>query len=415
MQRGGRNSILAGAFVIVSVVAGLAVVVLLGGLKDVLGTTPYTVRFPLDPGAKGIKPGSPVEIGGQPVGVVRGVAFVRDNGAPRAIDVTIAIDNDLILREGAVAWLELPLLGTQGSINFEAVGDGAPLDATTPIDARIAPPGFLESAGFGPEESERVGSILATLDTLDDDLRAAAAAVRAVAADARDRWPTWRDRFDRITDNADRTIERGPALAADLEKILDDIEAGIQEGRDALALVRDDYEGDWQPKISDAASNVQELADYLNERARTVGDRVAELVDKGHEAVDDAQAVMDDARATYFEQRPNVQRTLANLRLTSDQLRDTIAEVRRTPWRLLYRPTDRELNFELLYDAARAYAGAVAELRAAASSFESAAAGDARLAEERVTELLDRLGIAAGGLEEAERMLLDLLRAQAGP
>jgi hypothetical protein len=107
---------------------------------------------------------------------------------------------------------------------------------------------------------------------------------------------------------------------------------------------------------------------------------------------------------------------MANFRLASDQLKLTMMEVRRAPWRLLYRPDTKELQYELLYDSARAYATAVSDLRAATESLEAAqAAGGARPATEGATidELIDQVRRALDAYRLTEEKFVNLLLEKA--
>jgi hypothetical protein len=112
------------------------------------------------------------------------------------------------------------------------------------------------------------------------------------------------------------------------------------------------------------------------------------------------------------EHRPAIRTSMANFRLASDQLRATLQEVRRSPWRLLYRPEMRELEFELLYDSARAYAEAVGNLRGAAESLESVmAARDTRLAADGQTldQLVQALEASRAVYQRCEKQFLELI------
>jgi hypothetical protein len=117
-------------------------------------------------------------------------------------------------------------------------------------------------------------------------------------------------------------------------------------------------------------------------------------------------------KTLFDEQQPNIRRTLANLRLSSDQLRDTLTEVRRAPWRLVYRPDLRELNYELLYDSARSYAGAVSDLRATTESIESLLASGQNgptIQDGTLEQLLTQLKDAHENYTQAEQAFMEQL------
>ncbi|MBS0537017.1 MAG: hypothetical protein JSR72_23410, partial [Proteobacteria bacterium] len=57
--------------------------------------------------------------------------------------------------------------------------------------------------------------------------------------------------------------------------------------------------------------------------------------------------------------------------IAAQQLKLATTEIRAAPWRLLYQPTKKELENELLYNSVRQYASSVTELRSAAEALQS--------------------------------------------
>ena len=108
---------------------------------------------------------------------------------------------------------------------------------------------------------------------------------------------------------------------------------------------------------------------------------------------------------------------MAKLRLSADQLAATIAEVRRSPWRLVYRPDKHDLEFELLYDSARTYAQSVADLSTAADSLKGIAAANGGTlpdsAKKNVADVVNQLNSAFEKYEQAEKAFLEQVKKQA--
>ena len=102
---------------------------------------------------------------------------------------------------------------------------------------------------------------------------------------------------------------------------------------------------------------------------------------------------------------------MANLRLMSDNLKLTAVEVRSQPWRALYRPTNKELSTQSLYDATRAFAEAASDVRAASETIESLAAGATTRTDDgrRIDEAGLALTEAMQRYRDAEQALLDIL------
>lgn len=418
-KRARRNNILAGLLVLFAVSATVTVVIILGGALEAFGKRDYTVRFPIETGAEGIEVGSRVSVGGVNVGTVKGREFAISGDTIEGIDVTIAIEKAILLREGTVAFLQLPILGGTGSINFSKLGEGGPLAEDDLIEGRIAPPGILSSAGFGEEQAENLRRIISsareTTDRVNEITKrfgeTVVPDVETIVGSTRERYPTWLDRIDSITTNADETVARGPAIAEQIEnrvtefrQLVEDVRPIINENRETIRTALVNFE--------DATANTRQIT----EQARTFMDRVngemsekaIAILESGRAGLDEARGAITKADSMLSENRPQLRSSMANFRLASDQLRDTLIEVRRSPWRLLYRPDTRELEYELLYDAARAYAGAVTNLRSAAESLESVAASQDGNTEE-VAALTSEIEQAFDRYREAEEFFLQQL------
>jgi chaperonin cofactor prefoldin len=197
----------------------------------------------------------------------------------------------------------------------------------------------------------------------------------------------------------DETVIEARGVATDMKGIL-------EENRDQVATIVDN--------IETGSGDAQEFLAELNGE---LTDKFNELLDSGQQGLDKANEVLAKANATVDEELPNVRRSLANFRLASDQLSATTSEVRRAPWRLLYRPDTRELDFELLYDAARSYAGAVSDLRSASESMQSsisAMESSGEVDRERLDRLVESLDAAFGRYKVTEQQFLDLVGQHAG-
>lgn len=417
-----RNDLLAGLLLIVAIIGLVAGVVMLAGFQEVLGTRTYIVRFDLTENLGGLESGASVRLGGRSIGVVSAVRFTDDGpgGAPTATEVVIRVSSDLQIREGATPLLELPLFGAQGVINFITLGDAAVLPPGSVIKGTIAPPSFLAQAGWGDDEKQNLSNLLrnasqageklnATLDRFSDG---PLADIQSVTADVREKWPDWSERVDSITRNADTTLARAPELAESLDQRLEQL-------REALATAQgylDDNREDVRAAVERFRS-VGERADAFTERLNTeITDLAKGFLEDGRAAIDRGKDAIDTVAQLIGEQRPAIRRSLANFRLASDQLRDTLLEVRRAPWRLLYRPDTRELDFELLYDSARSYAGAVSDLRAATESLESVMASNRDrqvLSEGDFDDMLSAIERAFQRYEQAEQRFLERLLDEA--
>jgi len=397
------NAVRSGVFVIATVLLAATVIIVLAGVPEKLRpTSEYVVRFDLREGAAGLEADSPVRIGGRDVGRVKRVNFEGSSDNVKGVLVTIVIDEGLVVREGATAFLERPLLGSGATLNFESLGaeDGAAIAEGGTIPGEPQVPQFMAQAGFGSTQREQLQAILARSDRFTQEFEAIVADVRRMTEDARERSGGWFDRADSILARADEATG--------------DLREGIEEGRTLVSTVQERVDANRDrvdaiiANTEAATADARDFTAHVNETTRP---RIDELLDEGARGLDAATAAIERVGDLIAAESPSVRKTLANARLASDQLRLTMGEVRRTPWRLLYRPSERELEFELLYDAMRTYATAVSDLRAAGESLGAVAESDALGAEEAARRA-EAITDAFTRYREAEERFLELLTSR---
>lgn len=414
-----RNNVVAGLFVVGAMVLAVAMSVAVSGVtKRLESTRPYVVEFDVGDGAAGLKIGSPVLMGGQEVGRVTGISFDPPVGIPKMVAVSIVVRSSLTLYEDAWAFLERPLLGSMSSINFARAG-GLP-DPAHPerpaakglqpggvLHGTIAPPSFLAQAGFGPEQAKQVQKIFtdvedavaklrAMTDKVDTQLepslksfRASLEDVNSLTADARKKWTEmWSGQVDSVLSKADRAADQLNVTLSDADKL-------VQETRKTLE--------DNRPALERSLSNIDAAMKRLNEEA--VG-KLADALDTGKSGAEEFRALSREVRQVVQQETPNLEKILGNLRLAADQIKLMGVELRRSPWRILYSPKTKELEAELFYDAARTYAEAVSDLRAAGEALEAASKVPGTGDRESLEHMGQRLQEAFGRYKDAEKELL---------
>jgi len=132
------------------------------------------------------------------------------------------------------------------------------------------------------------------------------------------------------------------------------------------------------------------------------------LASDARERIERLDPTIDDIEGfVRAELIPNLRRSLGNATVASAFLKHAIAEIRDQPWRLLIRPTKKDLGEQLIYDAARTYAGAVSDLRAASEALAiSLESPELRDDPDRLREMAQHLDDAFSQYEQAERDLL---------
>ncbi len=416
-QERARNNARVGVFVSVALLLAVGVVIILTDVWETLTrpTDQYTVTFDVAGGVRNLKEGADVRIGGVVMGKVLAVEpRIHAGEAFDKIDVDFSIFRPAVLYAdaqilvtspliGADAWLDIPSVGTPQSGSFPEdgiagiAGIGALTTILGPENAAKAGEMFDDAKQFTeflatvPDEYEqRVVPILDNADSPAGDIAALTETIR------QENWPQWSASLDNVMDWANSATDT-----------LDEI---FEHGRGILA--------DNRPKINTTIDNLQASSETVREVTQRFNEetlaKVNELLDTGQSAMDTAVAVLEDVNREFDGWVPDIRDTLANARLAAQQLKLTMIEVRRSPWKVLHQPSVNELEHELLYGAARSFALAASDLKAASESVRRVLdyhsdqiAADPQSAQRLNTFLLDSLST----YEKAQQRLIDVLLA----
>jgi ABC-type transporter Mla subunit MlaD len=415
-----RTNVIAGVFVLASAALAVVMSVIVSGAQDRLRPrTAYIIRFTLEQGGGGLKPGSNVNLGGQKVGNVSRVEFHRDvaGGPPTAVDVHVRIDADVRLFEDAVVFLERPLLGNIGALNIVSTGDGTQvarsqnnsplLQEGEVLSGTVAPPAFLSQAGYGPEQarqfrmmvqqaSEAVERVTRMTQRAEEEFDPTLRAIRVAVDDVSSVTARLRERADPWTRSVDRVLASADDAASRLRPMFDRFDATVAEFQEAVKANR--------PELDRIMASLSRASERIDQESIPL---LSQALEQGRAGADEFAAAGRTFNSLIQQEGPNLQRILANLRLAADQIKLTGVEVRRNPWRLLYQPRTKELESELFYDSARTYAEAVSDLRAASEALQAVSADGRTPDGETVQHILERLREAFGRYRQAEQRLLD--------
>lgn len=429
-----RNTILAGAFVVASLALAVWVSFMLSDSGGTARMREILVRFPLAMGTHGLQKGSPVLMGGQQVGQVADWRFdfeKDDQGREiaKAIIVEADIDQSLTIFTDARVYLERPLLGTLSSLNIvdvggrtprDAAGDGGAVAVATVLEkdgvlaGTLAPPALLAQAGYGEEQAQQVRTLIKDLA---DMVATAKPNVEGTTADAREVLTLLRQRVGEWSAKVDTTLANVETASTKINPLMDSAKSAMDEFAVAATNARQAVESvqaaidENRPKIDSILTNVDQTTQRVN---RESVDLLNGALTDAREALRVLSDAADGAQRLLTRETPTARRILANLRLMSDQLKLTAVEVRSQPWRLLYQPTRKESDEQLLYDSVRSYAEASSDLRAAADSLKALAGDRAGVNEAEVRSAAEAMEAALENYTQAERAFLGRLLQKEG-
>jgi ABC-type transporter Mla subunit MlaD len=430
---------LAGLFLTAGLAGTVGMSFMFAGGAPLGWTKRFQIRFSLADGTAGLKPGSAVLLGGQEVGRVSGIGFEWAAGGtdvtvrvPTGVLVDVEMRSDIELFDNASISLDKPLLGTISALSINSAGDPKRLamkvGATERVEAgdvligTLSPPAFLAQAGFGPEQAAKVQQIVedtsvvvrdarklvsGNTDTLQRAVERAGAAIDEFA----DKLPVWAKSFEDVL----ATIGRG---ADRIDPILTKVDGGLDKAIGVIDGAQNVLDANGA-RLDSIFKSVDTLASGL--AGDTLGfvletAREAPAIAKSlREAGEDAQKILADLSA----EMPGIRRTLASTRQAADSLKIGIDEIVAQPWRVLQRPSTKELREQLVYDSARAYAQAMGDVRALGDSLEATVAdadpNDAAALAELMAQLRKATAEAREAQREFERNLMQaLIEARGG-
>ncbi len=422
-----RDNFKAGLFVLGGIALAMVCVILLSDIERFFEEKQVvTVSFALDEGVKGLKPGAAVTIGNHPAGRVLAITDqLGEDGVVTGKLVTAQIPAKFKLYENAQFELVVPPLGSGTALNIRSFGaNQPPMPGMQPqgdswayepgevIDGNLANSElamqFLKASGIEDQQRQQIRAIVANveritsqvredlpalsanikekIDKLDPilenadatvaDARVAMADAKASVADVRQRSTEWFDRVDTITGNVKSTTARVDAMVEEKDPV---VRAAIDDTRAIVGTVR--------------SENLKQIKEAMT--------KVNSALDRTLPALEDVQTVLSETRTAVVAQRPTVERIIANLSLTASQLKLASVEVRRSPWRLLYKPTTEELDSDNIYDAARSFAMAAEALESTSRSL-AALSEDPQTEQARMENMVNYLSDVFSRFESAE-------------
>ena len=383
-----RNAFKAGLFIIVSLVLILGVIVSIKGLGRII--EPQQVRtatFTLADDISGLRLGDDVRVGGLKVGTVRSLTIEPppDEKSQPHILVTFHMPRRIVLRDGARVGVQSTITGTSW-LNFDALGTGQPLSEDVSLPGR--PSGYTTlvntASELGPQIKQLVADVRST--TL-PKVNTAVDHASGLAGDARAKFPLIVARYEEV----------------------------MVKLRDLL--------GDTTPDIRGTIANLNKTTGTLKDKLPPAMDKADTLLAKLNTTIDNAQGALKDVTATLenakaitgslrsvvVQNRTRFDDMIRSAKAASDNLKFATEEIRRSPWRLLYKPRPNEMANLNLFDATRAFASGAGDMSDAASALRDALK-DPNADPQRIQQLVNQLDESFGKFQQVEKTLWERVK-----
>ncbi len=404
-----RNNVRAGIFVSVAIVLAVATVIVLSDVRQALlrPSRQYTVTFDVASGVQNISRGAEVRVGGMQMGKVKEVRpMIAQDVFQEVIEIDFSLDSRVRLYDNATVMITSALIGGSANLEIVSVG-GEPAEPPEEADAAERPPAVLAEGGV-LQGTPGIGALVGVLgpanaaktETIIDDFKATSGNIRKLTQRINeDDWPRWADNITEVMSWATSATERVDELLIEGRGLFADTRGVVAENRESIGTI-----------VTNAETTSEDLKSVMSRIRTETVDKVHALLDTGQEGLTQASAVLKDLRTDYGIWATDVTEALAAARLTAQQLKLTSIEIRRSPWKLLYRPGRSELEHELLYEAARSFALAGSDLKASSDSARRLLEHHRdELDEDTVKRINEFLGDSLQRYSNAQQRLVDVL------
>lgn len=406
-----QNNIKAGIFVTISILVGMSVIFVLGDFKAMFGprSNEFIVTYPVTSGVGGLGSGSFVDIGGIQVGQVSSVELdVQPSGPVTMIEVEFFIPATITIREDAVVSVRSGLLSSDSWLSFTSMGtDGRVLE---PGDVLVGSSMSMLDTLLGAESADNLSATLESMSVIANKLEREGALIEWVLGE--ESADTFRGAIDEGNDLLTLLNQDWQEWSGEIDKVMAQADAFAQAMENVSELINDNS-GTFQDIVENIDEAIASAAACVKEFRETSWPQVEDFIDRAQVTISDVQDVVGDVKVRSGAWLSDIDSTLANLTIASLQLNQLLTEVKASPWRLLYRPTDMQLGQELVYEASRNFVFGAADLKAAADSMQRLIdARGAALAPDdpQLRVIRENLLRSVERYQQAQEQLMDVLR-----
>ena len=186
-----------------------------------------------------------------------------------------------------------------------------------------------------------------------------------------------------------------------------------------LALVKYEVNRDHPDSIITSLKNVTKelekgipaVTEQIEKNIPAVRERMEMTLAQADSALEKAQSVLENLKELTGDER--IDRIINNIAEVSINLKLTSQEVRRAPWKLLYKPTEKEFKIQALVDSAGAFAAGAERLDSAALYLQQLITTENKkelIDEGRIKSILSELEASFEQFQKAEQKFWEELK-----
>jgi ABC-type transporter Mla subunit MlaD len=402
----------AGVVVVIAlVILALGIYWVSGGADQWRAKTTYRVYFG---NAGGLKAGAYVEMDGRRVGKVLQVRAANEKERPATIlDREYAnfsvVDVDVFSDERIPKDSEIEVSKTiTGTVTMLIFSGKDPTWATkdTILQGR-ARLDFDATVDAGYDLVADGRAMIASIEKLIDK-----AGVQVDAMDIKG----LRGELDAVMTKADGFIARLDKLVDEAEEpVLDTLkgaQATVKEYEELGRTVRTDWDEELSPQAGRALRGAGDLVENARPKIDSVLQKLDDAGTLAGETLVTIQDLAGELEGTVAESKPHLVAALRNARAGMQNFKDAAADLKTAPWKLLNKPSNKEVDSIVFYDAAKAYMDAAREVRSSVddlATLERLGAMEDDKSKEAIARATERLDAASATMQEQEAAIVKAL------
>ena len=386
-----QNNVRAGVFVTLSLILGLSIFGILTNAWDrlVRSTSGYEVTFQVQEGIGMLATGSQVRLGGVIIGVVTSVNPRVEIGEPTSmIDVEFEVNSEFALYDNASIHAREGLLGSTGWLLITNVGSGNIATRKTQL---VGSSQTMLAQMLGNEAELNISNSLAALRKISEMLSVKGGTLSMLIGE----------------DEASAMREAITSAKDGLVAI------------DTIVNSAGEVWPQWQESISSLLEDSRDLPTQLSETLQEVKLAVHDVrtnvlpdVERSMNSLQQSMAALETMSNTYKDSAPKwaaqVTGIMKNIDHMTFRAKSAIDDISSSPWRLLYRPTDREIAYEQLNAASWQLLTALSDLRQSAKALEAASSSSD--APEGAAALAKSLAESEAAFKHAREAILERMK-----
>ena len=194
------------------------------------------------------------------------------------------------------------------------------------------------------------------------------------------------------------------------DSVMDAIKREFDSGNpdSILALVKYEVNRDNADSI---VASLKKAVAQLEKSISAVTGQIQQTLAKADSALDTAQSALEDLKEFVGDER--IDRIVRNMAEISVNMKLTSQEVRRAPWRLLYKPNKKEFKIQALVDSAGAFVAGAERLDSAALCLQkmiATADNKVLIDEDQIKSMVSELEASFEQFQKAEQKFWEELK-----